>query len=317
MSRAGTLAPTFKGCKASHGVAERVLGILCPSQEVCPVMLPASTVCPKEPTELLDRVVSLTVRLWMVAQGQANCDPQPLTEGFPHPRYKLGATIGWDILREPKAPEHMLEQGFGYLESRWDKSKKRDDLPQPRQMCSPSIWAGPCWSPPLYETTACGISRGINFPAGICHETFDVENTEQDLTAAFTLAAILGHQYFRSRIERVWAIMQGDMSPFNYLIYHLGASPEQSPSQYLTWLEPPWEWGLGWARGCCIAQRRWIAVTRHQLFESERKWKRVKNSVQHACLGCRHLACCMYSRLQWSVSTMKRCRAPSSQLCHS
>lgn len=74
-------------------MAQRVLGVLYPDQEVCPVVLPTTAVCPEEPVGLLDGALCLIIRLRVVPGGQADRGLYLLDESFPDPRDKLWATI--------------------------------------------------------------------------------------------------------------------------------------------------------------------------------------------------------------------------------
>lgn len=52
-------------------------------------MLPTVTISPEKPAELLNGMLRLTIRLQVIAGGQAEHGPYFLKEGFP-PGYPLG-----------------------------------------------------------------------------------------------------------------------------------------------------------------------------------------------------------------------------------
>ncbi len=65
----------LEGSEASDVPSEGVLCILGPGEEAAPAVLIFLTVCLEVTSEFLDLPLSLAVRLWVVAGGQAHRDP--------------------------------------------------------------------------------------------------------------------------------------------------------------------------------------------------------------------------------------------------
>lgn len=74
-----------------------------------PLVLLATTIGPKESAERPNWAFGLSVRSWVAAQGQTDCDPQAIEESPPYSLYKLGAAIRQDLLWDTVAVEHVLE----------------------------------------------------------------------------------------------------------------------------------------------------------------------------------------------------------------
>lgn len=68
----------------------RVLGLLYPSQNLCPVVLLVMVMLPEEPAEALDGTLHLTTGLRVVAKVQADGDLQPAVGGLQSPRIQTG-----------------------------------------------------------------------------------------------------------------------------------------------------------------------------------------------------------------------------------
>ncbi len=68
---------------------------------------------PEVPPYLLYLLLSLSIGLGVISEGEANWDAQEFEEGLPYARNELWPTIGDDIFRESIVTEDVVNQGEG------------------------------------------------------------------------------------------------------------------------------------------------------------------------------------------------------------